>query len=363
MVYLLGFVLLLAIVILIVYLCGLAPFKTCFDFLFHHKRSLISSRDKVKLDIDIESLHRIDPGYGRWLVHPCVRYISDGLCGHKWWLVVTPYPNGNSRYEQPILYYGDNNDVVPPKNWLFVGLVQEPHKTGFNSDPNLYYDGKKLWIFWKETKTENTLKECNGHSIMARSYNGVSFGPIQKMADNNNSTVANVFSPTIMEIDGEIVMLATAFEHPRILGNPLPFGHNNLALWTLNQKYLEGGHFVFQGVCKQSYPEDFNFWHADMCHGQNYYCVVTDEKAKRLLVGMSKDGFSYRFNKTELLSSYGNNLSKLYKASMVIVEDMAFVFFPVRTGLLKIRRTSEIYYCSIKTDTLYSLFKDENKEP
>lgn len=360
MVFLLFIIIGLVLSIISVFLCGLAPFITLKDFLFHHKHSLIKYSKKERLDIELKPLHNIDPGYGHWLVHPCVRYIPDGFAGHKWWLVVSPYPKSNSYFEQPVLYYGDSNHSIPPQKWIFVGIVQEPHNKGFNSDPNLYYDGQKLWVFWKETKTENTLEECNWHSIMARSFDGISFGPIQKMADNNNDSIANVFSPTIMKVDGEIVMLATAFEHPRLFGNPLPFGHNHLALWKLNQRKIESGQFVFQKVIKQSYPQNFNFWHADMCQDGSgaYYSVVTDEQARRLLIGISKNGQEYMFNKNELLSSFGNNLGKLYKASMVIIEDDVFVFYPVRTGWLKKHRRSDIYYSKICKKTLGSFFLD-----
>ena len=43
--------------------------------------SLIKS-DTLLL-IDTDTLRRIDPEYGDWLVHPCVRYIPDGLGGHR----------------------------------------------------------------------------------------------------------------------------------------------------------------------------------------------------------------------------------------------------------------------------------------
>ena len=67
-----------------------------------------------QLDIDLESLHKADPAYGEWLVHPSVKYIPQGFAGHKWWMVVTPYPKWNNKYEQPVLYYGNTNDDFPP---------------------------------------------------------------------------------------------------------------------------------------------------------------------------------------------------------------------------------------------------------
>lgn len=344
------FIIILLSLILCFKFCGLAPFLTLKDYLFRHQKSILKRSDIRRLNIELEGLHKVGPGYGHWLVHPCVRYITEGFAGHKWWMVVTPYPNSNSYYEQPVLYYGDGNDGEPPQNWKFVSIVQEPHERGFNSDPNLFYDGKKLWIFWKESKTENTLESANWHSIMARSFDGSSWSPVQKMADNNDPHIANVFAPTILNIDGEIIMLATAFEHPRVSGSHLPFGHNHLALWRLDRNEIEGAHFVFDRVCKQSYPKDFNFWHADICQtsDNSYCCVVTDEQAKRLLIGKSNNGVEFKFSETPLLSSYGNNVSYIYKASPVFVNGSLYVFHPLRTGLLKKNRKVDIYYSKVK---------------
>lgn len=354
MIFILFSVFVLSVLIFCLKFCGLAPFLTFRDYLFRHQQSLLRGSDIKRLNLDLDEIHKVDPVYGHWLVHPCVRYIPEGFAGHKWWMVVTPYPNSNSHYEQPVLYYGDGNEVEPPMNWKFVSIVQDPHENGFNSDPNLYYDGSRLWIFWKETKTENTLESANWHSIMARFFDGYSWGPVQKMADNNDPHIANVFAPTILNLEGNIVMLATAFEHPRVEGSQLPFGHNHLALWRLDSKEIECGHFVFERVCKQSYLEDFNFWHADICQisENSYCCVVTDEQAKRLLIGTSENGLEFEFNDSPLLSSYGNNVGYIYKASPVFVNGGLYVFYPLRTGLLKKNRKVDIYYSKVNQNII-----------
>lgn len=39
--------------------------------------SYISS-DEILL-VDVDTLNKIDSGYGDWLIHPCVRYIPNGI--------------------------------------------------------------------------------------------------------------------------------------------------------------------------------------------------------------------------------------------------------------------------------------------
>lgn len=343
-------------------LCGIAPFITLKDYFANHGKSIKSRRDIIKLNLDLAPLHTIDSEYGEYLVHPSVLYIPEGLSGKKWWLAVTPYPNYNSKYEQPILFCGESNDIIPPINWEFIGVIAGPHKNGFNSDPNLFFDGKKIWCFWKETKTENTNEENNWHCIMRRSYDGHVFGEIKKMADNNDQTLANVFSPTVMEVDNRIVMLATSFEHERILGSKFPFGRNHLALWILENN-LEQGHFIYDSKVEQNYSTDFNYWHADsyMVDSHCYLSLVTDEQAKRILVGVSNDGFHYNYLDIPILSSYANNLAGLYKASLTVVNEIVYIFFPCREGWLKRNRKSNIYVTSISLNELLNLFENYKK--
>lgn len=357
------FVLLICVVLipLLFKLCGLAPLLTFKDFLLNHGKSIKKTKDITKLNINLDPLLQKDKGYGNYLVHPSVVYIPNGLAGKKWWMAVTPYPNFDSRYEQPVLFCGKTNGSHPPIDWEFIGLIAEPHDVGFNSDPNLYFDGDKLWCFWKETKTENTDKLYNSHSIMARSYDGKAFGPIRKMANNNDKNIANVFSPTIIKINEHIYMLATAFEHERIKGSLLPFGENHIAIWSLKGENFESGQFEYLSKAVQIYPKDFNYWHAECCkvNSQCYLSVVTDEQAKRILIGVSSDGFNYKYLDTPLLSSFANNFAGLYKASITVINNDVFIFFPCRTGLLKNKRVSNIYMTTISIDELLILFKNK----
>ena len=63
------------------------------------------------------------------VVHPCVRYISDGYEGHCWWMVYTPYYGADASMENPILCYAESNEPVPPVEWKVYGEVKgKPEK-------------------------------------------------------------------------------------------------------------------------------------------------------------------------------------------------------------------------------------------
>jgi hypothetical protein len=84
-------------------------------------------------------------------LHPCIRYIPEGFCGYHWWLVQSPYYNRNFIYENPLLYYSKESSF--PSVREFIAEIATTPTKGFNSDPNLFYEDNKLWIFWREFRT------------------------------------------------------------------------------------------------------------------------------------------------------------------------------------------------------------------
>jgi len=289
-----------------------------------------------KLDVDIDTLNMIDPRYEEWLIHPCVRYVPDGICGHKWWMACTPFPKGNNKYEQPLLYYGEQNDTLPPRRWLFAGMIQEPHDKGYNADPNLYYDEvyNRLVCVWKEAYTENTLSRSAYNAIMYRVYDENGFGIIKKLFDNNDSTKVHLTAPTIMEVDGRLLCYATElgeFEGDR----NMPHGKSGIAIWGNNYYSADSISFAYNKNVMPNYPNGFDYWHTDFCYDGRrkvYYSVVTDQDALNLLFGYSKDGYNYTYLKKPLLSYKGKGHPRnIYKASMVVVNDIVYVFYPKRS--------------------------------
>lgn len=91
-------------------------------------------------------------------VHPSVidfkvEYNLDSWRGYRYWMVMTPYPNGNESYENPsLLASEDGLKWVVPDGFL-KPLDVLPGKINFNSDPTLVYDPdqKSLLIYWRET--------------------------------------------------------------------------------------------------------------------------------------------------------------------------------------------------------------------
>lgn len=94
--------------------------------------------------------YRFDENHGD-IVHPCVRFISEGFEGYNWWMVYTPYYAANSSIENPILCYSEESSPnMPPIEWKVYGLVADKPEDGYNSDPTLLYMDGQLYVYWRE---------------------------------------------------------------------------------------------------------------------------------------------------------------------------------------------------------------------
>ena len=303
--------------------------RTLAAFLF--KRPPVALKRGTQLRVDTRPLRRMDPLYGDFLIHPCVRYIPNGFAGHKWWMAVTPFPRMDDHYENPVLYYGEGEGTEPPLDWHFVGVVQSAYSKGYNADCNLFFDSKVLWIIWKETNTPNTTPESDYNCVMGRSFDGKTFGPVKKFLDNPDTAANRMTAPCVLKIGDKICLLATQYEK-RIDDPVRPHGQSGIAVWELNGGDMMSGRFIWKHDVAQDYPTWFDFWHADFFEeAGTYYCVATTERATTLLMGVSSDGERYSFSVLPLLSKTGNLYTGMYKASAVLVDGKLHLFFPCKT--------------------------------
>lgn len=286
-----------------------------------------------ELFLDGESLNIINPSYGDWFVHPCVRYIEKGFAGHKWWMVVTPYPNGNSKYENPVLYYGEGETEEPPINWTMVGIVQDTHpEGGYNADGNIIYLDGKLWIIWKENDTCNTRKESGYRVIMGCYYDGVSFSKPQIFAHNPDDKSMYLASPVLYETADGLKMLGV---YSPVMGDNIPGKEKkprSIAVFSIKDNNIQNIPFTFDFIAQLNYYNGFDFWHIDCFEGKmNHYCLVTPESGTEILLGESSDGMTYSFFKKPLLHANGRDrVTYMYKPSGVLIGNRFHLFYPHR---------------------------------
>ena len=143
-------------------------------------------------------------------VHPSVIYVKDRFNGFKYWMAITPYPNGNDDYENPqILVSNDgvnftyfktlNSYLDIPNDFKLGGHYSDVYNIWFsNYSTNLYHTSTKDWINFEPVSTCNfpqkpdnisiwhhdIIKTAEGYEIIISAY------------EDKNSGVQNLYHST-----------------------------------------------------------------------------------------------------------------------------------------------------------------------
>src|SRR5659263_128279 len=101
-------------------------------------------------------------------VHPDVYYNANGWRGYKYWMVMTPYPNGNDAYENPSILV--SNEGI---SWSVPQGLQNPidpkPASGSNSDVDIVYNetADRIEIYYVESGagTSYLIRKTSGDGI------------------------------------------------------------------------------------------------------------------------------------------------------------------------------------------------------
>ena len=272
--------------------------------------------------------------YGDFAVHPCVRFIPSGIGEHKWWMALSPYPNYDTDKENILLFHGKNeSDSEPPTEWEFVKEVCGTHPKGFNSDPNLYYDGESLWVIWREWETENLPDGVPLVCIRcSRTKDGVNFTPHETIAINEFHEYSmqgdTAMCPIVFKYKNSLAMYASRYSYEPFLR---PIG--------TSRYLLKNNCFKFDGFHHKD-DSSFDLWHFDLLEYNGYlYQLITGQFGNAIYVGRSLDGKVFQYSKRPLYS-YPWFIKKnfFYKPTAQVVGKKIFVFFPRKkdNGALRI---------------------------
>lgn len=283
------------------------------------------------------------------LIHPCVRYIPQGFAGHQWWMSGSPYRNGDSSIENPILFYGDSREKgLPPLSWTPVGVIEEtPVGRGYNSDPNIYFDGKGLWVFWRENNTVAAANNGYARATFGRyTTDGVNFGPKKLFAGEKTGTEDSEMSPIVFDVNGTVKLYGA---HHQFTPQRNPWG---LSIWDIANNDLQANSFTKTIDVLPTYRTGFDFWHFDLfSYGDKFYCVVTPESGNEILLGSSDDAINFKFWNTPLLSSAVTKRSYFYKPSAMVYQGIFYLWNPV-AELESPVRTTRIWMSEMRFDDL-----------
>jgi hypothetical protein len=292
-------------------------------------------------------------------LHPCIRFIPAGFLGHHWWMVQSPYYGRNSALENPILYYSE--DMEAPTNWKPLAIVSDTPSKGYNSDPNLYFEDGKLWIFWRECYTP--LCDSIG-ALMATvgvwTVDGINFSKPQVFLTHKVALQDTEQSPILIKRDNVYLFYAVHYQYKperKSLGIAIwqstsidsPDFHLRETVkvpvtFTVDkykQKKLWGKLFFIPKPLKH------DIWHFDLFeHNKKLYMLSVAEWGDNVMLSVSDDYKNFITQRLPLLNTHVSQQFSFYKPTGFIKNNILYLYY---TAMGKIdKKQNELYFTKVK---------------
>lgn len=284
--------------------------------------------------------------------HPSIVYIKEGFGGHKYWLAHTPYPNSVGVFENPCIYYGDEDeDGNPPKlfhpisgvasgDYVMIDnpIVKVPNANQTNSDPDLFFDAEnnKLCLISRNNSGGGSLyyqESIDGQSWTKRAVACIP-------SSDKFIPLGGLISPCVLKIGNKWRIYG-------LLGgaSPASYKGDQYMYQTLVSKgcaiyegttFADGGDFELVGKISIMGKMSINPWHFDIAEYNGLYYMVfsgIDFNAgysSQMYLAVSDDGINFKTYTTPLFNSspYGGH----YRPSISFKEDGTILLYWAEYG-------------------------------
>lgn len=252
--------------------------------------------------------------------HPKVLSFEEKWNGYKYWLVYSPYPFANDKYENPWLVA--SNDLI---NWETPKGLKNPieptpknyqHEKIYNSDPHIVYNNDKniMELYFR------FVDDINDEVIIYRrtSADGIKWTEKEKIISNKRSKV-DYLSPAIIYDNGVYKMWYVSKEHV-----------------VHYMESLDGYKYENDKIISLSYPvPKLQAWHMDAIKTDYGYELLVsayryhkDRNTMNLYYFKSKDNNDYSKGITIIrpsLISWDNK--GIYRSTFLYEDNTYYVFY------------------------------------
>lgn len=262
-------------------------------------------------------------------VHPDVTFVEDGWNGYKYWMGITPYPNGNDNYENPQILVSNNGidykTLEGCKNPLDIPVDVE--SGGHYSDITMCIVDDVMEVYFRYNPGKVGSNRANN-----------SINMLYRMESKDGINWSNK----------KLVLSTDTFEESYDYVSPIiVYDEGKYKIWFSNYSadlyYTETVDWKdFKEIEKCTFekkPSNFRLWHHDIIKTNLGYEIVIngysddDFSIQRLYYGISKDGINF----SPLIKILDVNPNKgafdngsLYKSSLVKLEDEYLLYYSTR---------------------------------
>ncbi|MFL0246245.1 cell wall-binding repeat-containing protein [Candidatus Clostridium stratigraminis] len=249
--------------------------------------------------------------------HPKVLYFENGWNGWKYWMVMTPYPNGADTWENPsIVVSNTGTQWQVPKGLVNPLTPLPPNRTQHNSDPHLVFkqdtNELELWYRFTLNNTEDRIYKIT-------SADGIHWSTPQ---------------------------FIISFKDKECLSPAIIWEENKYKMWYIDEKYKCMYIESSDGGSTWTSPIEANFnltgdyvpWHIDVVHTDlGYEAVFSADKKEEmsqnnriLFWNVSKDGINFGTSKV-IMQPTNDSLAfdnkQIYRSSFVKVDGIYRLFY------------------------------------
>ena len=278
--------------------------------------------------------------YHNDVLHPCIRKMSNG----KYVMVQSPWYKCQDGIENPILYISDD-----PMHWDNGIVVEDTPAEGYNSDPNVYEENGRIYVFWRECFTPY----CDEHNVKMATVGvstddyGKTFSAKKIYVINDDMMIDVEICPILIKKDNTYRFYASWYQMWRKdrhnLGISIWEGSN---LENPNFRLLKTVPFESKYICDKykqlkifghiffiPIPHKFDLWHFDLLEKEGkLYMFASEEMGDVEMMAVSDDWEHFRLNRKPLINAhYMENIVKYrqeyYKPTAFLADDGRFNLF------------------------------------
>ena len=259
------------------------------------------------------------------LTHPGVRYFPDGWCGHKYWMVATPYPNSALELENPCVWYSDDGytwsaEGIP--NPLDLPLMVDGAQASMNSDPHLLLrpDGV-MEVWWRTNYWENSGEGLYTVVYRRTSTDGTNWTDKEELYRALTGGSDGIVCPVVMHEDGVYKIWAVSDQES------LRYYESTTGTDWERIRDID--------VSNPDYPE-YKVWHFDINHTAKGYEFVGNygipgdhTSYKYLYYAVSQDNVTYSRRVMILSRGPSGNFDErlLYRPTIVRLDNKVMVYY------------------------------------
>ncbi|MDX1769891.1 MAG: alanine-zipper protein [Planococcaceae bacterium] len=268
--------------------------------------------------------------YGNYQnIHPKVLFFENGWNGYKWWMAYTPYPNGDTKKENPCLAVSNDGVIwTVPTGFVNVPLEEwNGVSTSYNNDTHLVFrqDLNQLEIWYRTADSGSKVVNLKRRITT----DGINWGSIEVLFTGTQDLDDHI-SPAVIYEDNKYKMLSV---------------QNSNGWKMFYSESMDGFSWGARVSTTMDLSGGLAIWHLDFIKSDIGYEIVL--QAFKSIEGETNNTASLYYSNSMDLMNFIKPVKILAPTPLKNKFDDSGIY---RSSILKINDIYYVYYSAIKNN-------------